>query len=530
MTGPRLSYEDFQRAGSPDLSYAAFAAPKRRAGDKRPLLERIGAGAQTFTDAASFGGVGLLDDAVTAALSRSTLQEKRDERKASKVLFAEEHPKTALGLQIAGTFATPIPGAGALRAGVGAVRAGQGLAAGGRAIGAGTRLSGTFLKASAPGTGGFRIAGRAGAEGALQGALTGVGQNIGTSEDPMGLQHGTMGATIGGVGGAALTGLLRGGQGLGAGYKAFRAQNLGQSALARKDLMGDTDAINYAKAVAEGKAAGGSTRAVREALDSKTIKFYTKQLRGSETFQNADDATLAREAYKLMSEEQGTLISTIGMTAKDRAKAKIRNGDIQLAKERLLRAVEQGEELVVPGRTRVTGPPPPTTREAIERLHAARAEAARREGVNVDRSPFAGRSPAATDVIQQGRFDQFRRTAGELDAQGNVTLGGIKPAELDPSGMTMSRGDAPRAGPQGPPGSPSRTNETSAQQGAREAMERLDAARLARTGAGAPRPDTRITDPQTYVHTRGLMPSLRTALGVMPCLPVNGRPLSARRI
>jgi hypothetical protein len=133
---------------------------------KRDINDAIGAVAQTALDAMTFGGAGILEDALT----KGSFRENRDMRAANKAALPA---RVAIPAAMVGGILNPV-----------------GSVLGPAKLGAGA------LKAALRGLG----------EGAIQAGAAGVGENIGTTADPFGLKHGgagvMFGAPFGAVGGA----------------------------------------------------------------------------------------------------------------------------------------------------------------------------------------------------------------------------------------------------------------------------------------------------------------------------------------
>lgn len=157
----------------------------------------------------------------------------------------------------------------------------------------------------------------------------------------------------------------------------------GAASSARTAAMRAADEVSYGKVAEEAAASGGSTPAVRAALAAPDIAPYAEVIRTSRKFAGADDATVLQEAYKLMSERQGTLANRAGTTSDFKAGTSLEKADIGLAKGELLRAAEAPSTQTV---TREIPPittaqsPHPDTRTAISnfwdriRLVHARSE------------------------------------------------------------------------------------------------------------------------------------------------------------
>lgn len=177
-----------------------------------------------------------------------------------------------------------------------------------------------------------------GASGALQGARYGVLNGLLSSDSNKGVKDriddagvqmaaGAIGGKLADVGTTAVRGVL--------------AKSLGSNALARKAAMSDASKALYGDAATEGASAFGPTPpAVHSALNASDVAPYVKAIRGSREFANADDPTVLREAYKLMSERQQLLKGRIN--AKDfSAGTDLEHRNIGLAKQELLSAADQ---------------------------------------------------------------------------------------------------------------------------------------------------------------------------------------------
>jgi hypothetical protein len=164
---------------------AAISAEER----KLTPLQKVGAAAQTFSDASTLGLGGLMTDAITAR-SGDQFRANRQARKFAKGQFADENPGAALASELTGAFATPLVAAGGLlKAGQGAGRlARAGIAVGDAAIqsgisGAANSLEGGSAEdlANAATTGvrtGLLGGGIAAGLGGMAGAVTRTGQRI----------------------------------------------------------------------------------------------------------------------------------------------------------------------------------------------------------------------------------------------------------------------------------------------------------------------------------------------------------------
>lgn len=188
---------------------------------------------------------------------------------------------------------------------------------------------GTVAAAVAPGKTALR-------QGAIFGAASGAGR---AEPVPLGdrvgstIKEGAVGATAGKLFGE-LAPLA---------FRAGRIASLGKVALRRDAQLATADASNYGKAALEGDLAAGNPtpQAVTAALDEPDIKPYVKIVRNSRTLKGANDATVLREAYKLMSEHQATLTRRALNSDDFKAGTELEKADIGAAKRHLLSAADQ---------------------------------------------------------------------------------------------------------------------------------------------------------------------------------------------
>lgn len=107
----------------------------------------------------------------------------------------------------------------------------------------------------------------------------------------------------------------------------------GTVALEHKAEVSAADRMAYGRAANEG-AGAMTTPEVTAALNAPDIQPFVKAIRGSRSFQGADDATVLREAYRQMTERQGQLIGKL--SGKDfKAGTSLEQADIGLAKQEL---------------------------------------------------------------------------------------------------------------------------------------------------------------------------------------------------
>lgn len=252
---------------------------------------------------------------------------------------------------------------------------------------------------------------------ALAGARYGIGSGLlqANPETVEGRLHdAAKEGTIGAIAGKA-------GEWIGSGVRALRAPSLGKKALERAAKMKEADGVAYGAAEAEGARLGPMPPVVNDALNAPDIKPYVDALRGSRTFANADDATLLREAYKLLSEHQGKLAGTMANATDFKAGTSLGAADTKLAKKQLLDAADAimpSFRGAVAGHAQMAG-----EREAFR----SGADAARRLG-----TPIAGKkleknsaeaflasiakmSPAEAKAAREGFL-------GRLSEQSTVTL------------------------------------------------------------------------------------------------------------
>ena len=397
-----------------ELAWAQEAINAKSAADperQRTILDTIGAGAQTFADASTLGLSGLADDAITAAVGPSTFKGNREARKESKGQFAEEHPAVALGLEVGGALAMPTGGLGAAARGLkgartlGEARQAANLARTGGAIIEAAPTAGKFKRFAAPIADAAMQSGVAGTVGNLDEASgEGVKRALGKGKNAAMLGGGIAGG-IGGAAGLATRGLgrLRG------------MQNLEDAAFKIKDEMAKIDAVNYA--IARGEA--HSTLPIREVLESKTVKPFADIIRGSEKFQNADDATVLMETYKLMSQAQRKAEAAIEGSAEHQARHIVAKDDIGLAKGRMLEATEAPTTVVTPGRARMlperhSGLPPegvPDTQLAATPLLDRRVETRPAQQAEIGAGIPSLRKAVDEHRIKAGEFDRFTEGA-----------------------------------------------------------------------------------------------------------------------
>lgn len=336
----------------------------------RTTLDDIGAGAQAYSDAATFGVLGLADDAITAALGPSTFAQNREFRKANKDALS---PAVRIPLEIAGAFS--MPGTGLLKAGKAAMEGAKTLA-GARKAASLIKPGAQFFAPAAENAHWATKAGKAVLESAAQGGTTGAIENL-DDISPEGVARAAKAGAVSAVLGGTVAPLVGGAVAVGS-RALGRARNiapLGQKALEIDDAIKKSSDALYSVARGEAK----STEPIRAVLESQTVKPYADMIRSSEKFANADDATVLMETYKLMSEAQRTAQKSIEGTAEYQAQKALKHEDISLAKDRMLQAAEAPD---------VTGPaittaqsPNPSLREGLDAFKTRMAlPASRSEG------------------------------------------------------------------------------------------------------------------------------------------------------
>lgn len=154
--------------------------------------------------------------------------------------------------------------------------------------------------------------------------------------------HTATGAAIGGATGAALAGgvkaLDKGREMVGLAKRVKNATPLDEAAVADAKATRAADIANYGKAASEAEAAGGTSPGLREELDHPTTKPFVDMVRASERGTGADDAKLAREAYKLMSRQRRGLQQRMATNGYD-AKMDLEADDLAAGMRRLKDAV-----------------------------------------------------------------------------------------------------------------------------------------------------------------------------------------------
>jgi len=330
-------------------------------------VDKIGALAQTFSDAATFGLSGLADDALTALLSKESFKDVRSARRAGGASLPAGVRTAA---QLAGALATPLPGAGL---------AGR----------AGLRFGGTLVRQAPQTAKLLSRTGRAAADAAAQAGIAGTVSNLDE------LSVGGVGSALQrGAGAAALGGAIGGGAGSAAemGVRAYKRVGgmgaLDKAAFKIVDDMKKLDKANYGAAAGEAI----STAPIRNVLnDDLIVAPIAKEIRAEAAYQGKPmtDAEALMAAYRRVSAQQRRAQASlehakVGDVGYDPKLSEGTVENLKTAKGHMLAAVEAPSEVVTLGRAVTSGPPTtaqspaPSLREALNTFQERIAEAARR--------------------------------------------------------------------------------------------------------------------------------------------------------
>lgn len=169
---------------------------------------------------------------------------------------------------------------------------------------------------------------------ALQGARFGIAEAMGGA-DPESLKdridnipvRATIDAALGKVLGEVAPNYVR----------SVAVKRLGKNVLDRTGVMAEADARNFGKAKAEGDlaAANPTPQVVSDALNDPDTKPYVAIIRGSGLFKGANDATVLREAHKLMGERERMLGNRIVGSDDYKAGSELERNEIIQGKRRL---------------------------------------------------------------------------------------------------------------------------------------------------------------------------------------------------
>ncbi len=129
--------------------------------------------------------------------------------------------------------------------------------------------------------------------------------------------------------------------------RSMNAPTLGRAALDREAATRSADVSAYGQAAREADAVGGTSPAIQQALALPKVAPYVKAVRSADEFAKADDATVLREAYKLMSERQGMLEGRLS-NSDFKAGTSLENRDIGAQKGALLAATTRESSAVTP--------------------------------------------------------------------------------------------------------------------------------------------------------------------------------------
>lgn len=197
-----------------------------------------------------------------------------------------------------------------------------------------------------------------------------------------------------------------------AGTPSYSAQRLAQ-----KQRIKQTDAVNYGKAEAEGAAfTGPRPDKLDAAFEAPDIKPYVEAVRSTRQFANADDATVLREAYKLLSERQRMMGRRV-LTADDfKAGSTLEGREIGLAKQQLAEAADE----VMPSFRAANA------EHARLEAEAAAAKLGARAGKNIIRNTEPMGKKAETESAEALRKAMKAMSPEERHAAEQAMLGKLK--------------------------------------------------------------------------------------------------------
>lgn len=256
------------------------------------------------------------------------------------------------------------------------------------------------------------------ASGALTGGLTGL---LGADPDATAKDRLTSAAVQGTVG--ALAG--KAADVFGTAARGLLAPSLGKATATRATATAAKDASAYGAAATEGAAAAPHP-AVDAVLDSPDIKAFADMVRGARQFAGADQGTIVRETYKLMSKQQSGLAKRLQDQGFDAA-TKLAHDNIGLAKQELMTAADQ----IMPSfRGAVSG-----HAEMMSQKGAfdTAADATKRllTGAHVTAKRLATQSPeAVTETLKQMREETAKSalegTLGRLKEYNHASINPLK--------------------------------------------------------------------------------------------------------
>lgn len=204
------------------------------------------------------------------------------------------------------------------------------------------------------------------------------------------LEERTKRAPIAGATSAAITGAIPAAAStadkvrrfLGLANRVRNAPTVGQAAVDTDKAITKATKENYGQLAEEAKASAErpTTEAVQKAFEDPDVSHYVGLVRASRRFKNADDATVAREADKLMTRQRREWKKQI--EAKDGqydASLDIKVGDLSDAQKVLRRALSESgvETTTIPAPTTAQSPPP-SLRDALSNFDKAKGVAASR--------------------------------------------------------------------------------------------------------------------------------------------------------
>lgn len=341
-----------------------------------PAKPAAGGGLRAAWEAAQ-GGHDIHSEYASGNLAKRMTRENTNEQEA---VDAEAPSYASQALGGVASLARDIPGAEVLQSGARALVRGQSYSDARNDIrGAedsapkGARVAnrligGTVAAAAMPG----RIAGKLitpSAQGAIYGAASGALQsdpNAGVGDR---LKDAGINAAVGGVTGKladAGTNLVR----------SAITKTVGRQDALRKIAMSGADRTNYGAAESEAAAGGGSSPAVRQALDHPQVKPLADDVRESFQMQGkpTDDASVLMQVHRELSQNERALIDRQAGAATSRPMTTREQGDVHAIKQMLRQAsaatstkppltldvapeVTEVQPRITPGRDAQSGPP-----------------------------------------------------------------------------------------------------------------------------------------------------------------------------
>lgn len=321
QNAPREVLEQEVMQAQDALNRQSAADPERQLS----RLDRAGAIAQEFGDNASFGLIGLADDLISSLQGGGQwtdygqrIRQARDIRKETKERTRVSDPGMMLTAGLTGALANP-----ATRL-LGPAKVGKGVLASLKSIG------------------------KAGAEAATQGAANVVGQNVGTTEDPLGLNNAGIAAGMAAPFGLAFGTLGNMAPAWNALRKAGKASTEGTVFARLADRLKAADEANYGMVRAEARATP-TTPALRQALEDPDLAPLMRVIDRSRKYRNASDATKAQIAYRLLSHLEGKGLKQQAGTTQFLADLQLKMEDIPLLKKTLVRGATRRSQEIVPG-------------------------------------------------------------------------------------------------------------------------------------------------------------------------------------